>query len=81
MPDNTSVVITAADKMLQELFTHHGSGTFLKITEPILKHISLENLDVEKLTSLLTRTFKKDLSTSYFQDIKNQIHAIYITER
>ncbi|XP_076439463.1 N-acetylglutamate synthase, mitochondrial-like isoform X2 [Babylonia areolata] len=76
----TSVVITAADKVLQELFTHHGCGTFLKETTPLLKCHSLENVDVERLGNLLSRSFKKDLSNTYFEDIRNQVHTIFVSE-
>ncbi|KAK7471540.1 hypothetical protein BaRGS_00035820 [Batillaria attramentaria] len=63
VPEHTAVVITAADKVLQELFTHRGSGTFLKLTEPIHK------------------SFRKLLCPTYFHDIKNLIHTVYLSER
>ncbi|KAK7112830.1 N-acetylglutamate synthase, mitochondrial-like [Littorina saxatilis] len=81
VPESTSVVITAADTVLQELFTHHGSGTFLKITEPILKHQSFEEVDVDRLKTLLSKSFKKSLSDTYFDDVRHQIHTIYLSER
>ena len=31
-----------------------GSGTFLKVTERILKYNSLEEVDIDKLSALLT---------------------------
>lgn len=81
VPDRTSVVITSADKVLQELFTHRGSGTFLKITEPIRTYHSLEGIDLERLTSLLTKSFKKTLSPTYFEDIRALVNTVYVSER
>lgn len=80
LPDRTSLVITSPDKMLQELFTHHGSGTFLKINEPILKYSSFDDIDSERLGSLLAMSFAKPLSKTYFQDVSNLVHTIFLSE-
>ncbi|XP_025091750.1 N-acetylglutamate synthase, mitochondrial-like [Pomacea canaliculata] len=81
LPEHTSVVITAADKVLVELFTHRGSGTFLKITEPVKKYHSLKDIDIDRLTTLLNKSFHRTLCKTYFKDIKDSIHTIYLSER
>ncbi|KAK3803136.1 hypothetical protein RRG08_060108 [Elysia crispata] len=80
LPTESSVVITSADTMLRELFSHRGSGTFFRCTEEVHKHTSLEGMDLDRLRVLLHRSFKKTLSDSYFDDIESQIHAIYLSE-
>ncbi|XP_046562538.1 N-acetylglutamate synthase, mitochondrial-like [Haliotis rubra] len=80
MPRDSSVVITAVDKMLKELFTHRGSGTFFKITEPIHSYSTLEGIDIERLTELFTISFRKPLTVDYFKSIEEQLHAVYLSE-
>ncbi|XP_064598128.1 N-acetylglutamate synthase, mitochondrial-like [Liolophura sinensis] len=80
MPSQSSVVLTSVDKMLQELFTHHGSGTFFKITEPVRKCTSLSEVDVSRLTQLLTRSFGKELKEDYVEKIEKSFHTLYLSE-
>ncbi|XP_046351786.1 N-acetylglutamate synthase, mitochondrial-like isoform X1 [Haliotis rufescens] len=80
MPRESSVVITAVDKMLKELFTHRGSGTFFKITEPIHSYSTLEGIDINRLTQLFTISFRKPLIVDYFKSIEGQLHAVYLSE-
>lgn len=80
LPSESSVVITSADTMLRELFSHRGSGTFFRCTEAVHKYTSLQGIDLDRLRALLLRSFKKTLSDSYFEDIEPHIHAIYLSE-
>ncbi|KAL5006070.1 hypothetical protein ScPMuIL_017228 [Solemya velum] len=80
LPSQSSVVITSVDKMVQELFTHRGSGTFFKITEPILTLHSLEGINVPKLRNLLVKSFGKELASDYFDEIRTSLHTLYLSE-
>ncbi|GFR95140.1 N-acetylglutamate synthase, mitochondrial-like [Elysia marginata] len=80
LPTESSVVITSADTMLRELFSHRGSGTFFRCTEAVHKYESLEGIDLDRLRVLLHRSFKRPLGDSYFDDIVPHIHAIYLSE-
>ncbi|CAL1534517.1 unnamed protein product [Lymnaea stagnalis] len=80
LPTDSSVVITSADTMLSELFSHRGSGTFFRSTESIHKYTSLEGIDLVRLRLLLDKSFMKSIVDSYFEDISSQIHAIYLCE-
>ncbi|XP_059167219.1 N-acetylglutamate synthase, mitochondrial-like [Physella acuta] len=80
LPIDSSVVITSADTMLRELFSHRGSGTFFRSTEAVHKYSSLDGIDLDRLRCLLHRSFMKTLVDSYFNDIAPNIHAIYLSE-
>ncbi|CAG5130392.1 unnamed protein product [Candidula unifasciata] len=118
LPSESSVVITSADTLLRELFSHRGSGTFFRATEAIHKYTSLKGIDLERLTALLNRaleltpgecsrhrshcvlslwflcclmcclilsynlylSFMVEIKETYFDDIADQIHAIYLSE-
>ncbi|XP_041374966.1 N-acetylglutamate synthase, mitochondrial-like [Gigantopelta aegis] len=80
LPSESSVVITSVDKMLKELFTHRGSGTFFKITEPIYHYSSFNKVDLVRLTDLITKAFGKVLDEDYFLEIENQLHTIYLSK-
>ncbi|XP_048579515.1 N-acetylglutamate synthase, mitochondrial isoform X2 [Nematostella vectensis] len=80
LPSETSAVITSANSLITELFTHNGSGTLFQVSEQINAYHSLENVDVERLRSLIIRSFDQDLSLDYFSKIERQLHTIYISE-
>ena len=44
LPHESSVIVTRADTVIQELFTHHGVGTMLRRTDKIIKHSSLQDV-------------------------------------
>ncbi|RUS79211.1 hypothetical protein EGW08_013040 [Elysia chlorotica] len=56
LPGESSVVITSADTMLRELFSHRGSGTFFRCTEAVHKYKSLQGIDLDRLRVLLHST-------------------------
>ncbi|KAK6166349.1 hypothetical protein SNE40_023068 [Patella caerulea] len=80
MPTETSVVITSVNNILQELFSHRGSGTFFKITEPIHVYKSFDGIDLDRLKDLFNKSFQKDLKGCYFDDVKDKIDRIYLSE-
>ncbi|KXJ09716.1 N-acetylglutamate synthase, mitochondrial [Exaiptasia diaphana] len=80
MPPHTSAVITSADSLIKELFTHCGSGTLFQSAEPINVHHSLEGVDEEKLWELLVKSFNQSLDKDYFSSLGKNLHSLYITE-
>ncbi|KAH9510246.1 hypothetical protein Btru_042548 [Bulinus truncatus] len=75
LPLDSSVVITSADTMLRELFSHRGSGTFFRSAEAVHRYTSLDGIDLDRL-----RSFLKSLTDTYFKEISNEIHAVYLSE-
>ncbi|KAK6961444.1 N-acetylglutamate synthase mitochondrial [Biomphalaria glabrata] len=80
LPTDSSVVITSADTMLRELFSHQGSGTFFRSAEAIHRYTSLDKIDLDRLRALLHKSFLKALTDTYFDEISSQIHAVYLSE-
>lgn len=80
IPDQSSIVITSADTIITELFTHHGSGTLFKNTEKILKFTSLDDVDLNRLDHLFTRSFDRRLKHDYFSLIKDRLSVLYLSE-
>ncbi|TSK77141.1 N-acetylglutamate synthase, mitochondrial [Bagarius yarrelli] len=77
----SSAVITSANTLLTELFSHKGSGTMFKNGDPIHKYSSLEGIDVDRLLALINKSFGKPLKEDYISSIKNRLHSIYLSER
>ncbi|XP_006823230.2 N-acetylglutamate synthase, mitochondrial-like [Saccoglossus kowalevskii] len=80
LPSQSSVVITSANTLLTELFTHRGSGTFFKITEPIHVYHDLDDISLDRMLALLTRAFGRMLSKDYFTNLGDRLHTLYLSE-
>ena len=80
LPITSSVAITSAANLPRELFTTKGSGTLVKRSEKILCYTSLNEIDREKLTDLLETAFNGRLHPAYLDQLKPNIHRIYLTE-
>lgn len=80
LPRESSAVITSACTLLTELFSHRGSGTLFKNADPILRYSSLQQVDVQRLLSLINSSFEKTLSESYLQTLETRLHSIYLSE-
>ncbi|ESP01173.1 hypothetical protein LOTGIDRAFT_238302 [Lottia gigantea] len=80
LPSESSVVITSVNNLLKELFTHRGSGTFFKITEPIQRYRTLDGMDMDRFTALFNKSFKKNLKPEYFEEIEDKIDRIYLSK-
>ncbi|KAK3747307.1 hypothetical protein QZH41_016940, partial [Actinostola sp. cb2023] len=80
MPRHTSAVITSADSLIKELFTHCGSGTLFQSSEPIKIYHSLEDVDMEKLHALLVKSFNQSPSKEYLSTLETHLHTVYATE-
>ncbi|KAF3847037.1 hypothetical protein F7725_004115, partial [Dissostichus mawsoni] len=62
-----SSVITSADTLLTELFSHRG-----KRAEP---YSSLEGIDVERLLALISKSFDKTLKQDYIASLTGRLHS------
>uniref|UniRef100_UPI0037E952E4 N-acetylglutamate synthase, mitochondrial n=1 Tax=Semicossyphus pulcher TaxID=241346 RepID=UPI0037E952E4 len=80
LPTESSAVITSADTLLSELFSHRGSGTLFKNGDPIHRYTSLERIDVERLLALINKSFDKNLRRDYIDSLKGRLHSIYLSE-
>ncbi|XP_041029740.1 N-acetylglutamate synthase, mitochondrial isoform X2 [Carcharodon carcharias] len=80
MPSESSAVITSADTILTELFSHRGAGTLFKNAEPIRKYTSLDAIDTTRLISLINKSFGKDLCKDYISVLNPRLHSIYLSE-
>ncbi|XP_038548272.1 N-acetylglutamate synthase, mitochondrial [Micropterus salmoides] len=80
LPIESSAVITSADTLLTELFSHRGSGTLFKNGDPIHRFSSLDEIDVERLLALINKSFDKTLRQDYIDSLKGRLHSIYLSE-
>ncbi|XP_078080056.1 N-acetylglutamate synthase, mitochondrial isoform X2 [Mustelus asterias] len=80
MPSESSAVITSANTILTELFSHRGAGTLFKNAEPIRKYTSLDGIDTTRLISLINKSFGKDLCKDYISVLNPRLHSIYLSE-
>ncbi|XP_007899613.1 N-acetylglutamate synthase, mitochondrial isoform X2 [Callorhinchus milii] len=80
MPSESSAVITSANTILAELFSHQGAGTLFKSAEPIRKYTSLVDIDTARLVSLINKSFEKQLREDYFKRMEPKLQAIYLSE-
>lgn len=80
LPEYSSAVITSADSLIPELFTHNGSGTMFLRPEAIHRYHSLDTVDIDRLQDLLIKSFDKPLNAEYFSTLKDRLHTLYVTE-
>lgn len=80
LPTESTAVITSADTLLTELFSHRGSGTLFKNGDPIHRYSSLDGIDVERLLALINKSFDKSLRPDYIDSLRGRLHYIYLSE-
>ncbi|XP_072417726.1 N-acetylglutamate synthase, mitochondrial isoform X1 [Chiloscyllium punctatum] len=80
IPSESSAVITSANTILTELFSHRGAGTLFKNAEPIRRYTSLDEIDTTRLISLINKSFGKDLHKDYISLLNPRLHSIYLSE-
>lgn len=78
LPPTSSLSITRPDEMAKELFTHRGSGTLVRRGERILKFDSWDDVDHDRLATLISSSFGRKLSEGYFDQVDP--HSIYVSE-
>lgn len=80
LPPESSAVVTSANTLLTELFSHKGSGTLFKNGDPINKYSSLDDIDIDRLIALINKSFGKKLKDNYISSLKDRLHSIYLSE-
>lgn len=76
----SSAVMTSAKTLLTELFSNRGSGTLFKNAERVCRHESLDEVDHDKLISLVNRSFGKTLKPDYLASVRRRLHSVYLSE-
>ncbi|XP_068118532.1 N-acetylglutamate synthase, mitochondrial [Hyperolius riggenbachi] len=80
LPSASSAVITSARTVLSELFSNKGSGTLFKNAERMLRFDSFQDIDTERLISLVNRSFQKKLKDNYISSVAKKLHSVYLSE-
>ncbi|XP_029110110.1 N-acetylglutamate synthase, mitochondrial [Scleropages formosus] len=80
LPCECSAVITSANTLLTELFSHKGSGTLFKNGDPIRRYSSLDEIDVDRLLALINKSFDKSLKDDYIASLKEKLHSVYLSD-
>uniref|UniRef100_A0A3Q3DBB1 N-acetylglutamate synthase n=1 Tax=Hippocampus comes TaxID=109280 RepID=A0A3Q3DBB1_HIPCM len=80
LPTESSAVITSADTLLTELFSHRGTGSLFKNRDPINRYTSFDGIDVNRLLALINKTFDKTLKRDYMESLKGRLHSVYLSE-
>lgn len=75
---SSSISITSPDQLARELFTHRGSGTLLRRGERVTRFENLEQIDRDRLRTLLETCFERELDQLYF-DVR-AFYRIYLAE-
>ena len=77
LPLSSSVSITRPDQLAKELFTHAGSGTLLRMGEPILSLRDKSDCDFDRLSHLIEQSFGRPVLPGYFDQL--QFDHLFVT--
>ncbi|XP_053309658.1 N-acetylglutamate synthase, mitochondrial [Spea bombifrons] len=80
LPSSSSAVITSSRSLLSELFSNNGSGTLFKNAERMLRFHSLQDVDTERLVSLVNHSFQKKLREDYISSVESRLNSVYLSE-
>jgi len=75
---NLPVQITSSGRLLKELFTDKGSGTFIKRGATIIEYKMDDKIDKDKLKMLIEKSFGRTLKDDYF---KKPFFAIFLDKK
>jgi len=78
LPLSSSVSITRPAELAKELFTHRGSGTLVRRGERVISFDHWDQLDLERLRSLIESAFGRILLPDYFQ--RTKLRRGYVSE-
>ncbi|PAA93826.1 hypothetical protein BOX15_Mlig021343g3 [Macrostomum lignano] len=76
----SSVILTSADTVIEELFTHHGSGTMIRQIEKIFRYSSLDSVKKPSMVALINESFQKKLRSNYFERVQGHVESVYVSE-
>ena len=77
-PLSSSVSITTPTELIRELFTHGGSGTLVRMGEPIRTFTSKTKLDRAKTERLIESAFGRKLRREWWDGLV--IHQVHMSE-
>ncbi|XP_059582235.1 N-acetylglutamate synthase, mitochondrial [Alligator mississippiensis] len=80
LPPESSAVITSAHTLLAELFSYKGAGTLFQSTERILRAKSLDEVDQDRLVTLINTAFGRTLRGDYLASLQPRLRSIYFSE-
>uniref|UniRef100_A0A8C3XQ84 N-acetyltransferase domain-containing protein n=1 Tax=Chelydra serpentina TaxID=8475 RepID=A0A8C3XQ84_CHESE len=80
LPYEASAVVVSAGALLAEIFSNKGSGTLFRNAERMLRAERLEELDQQRLVSLINTSFGKTLRGDYLASLRPRLHSIYFSE-
>ncbi len=78
LPLSSSVSITRPEELAKELFTHKGSGTLVRRGERVMQATRWEELDTDRLRTLIESAFGRTLVPHYFE--RTALHRAYVSE-
>lgn len=78
LPSTSSVSITRPALLARELFTHRGSGTFVRVGERLQQHHDWSSVDQARLRQLLESSFGRQLAADYFD--RTELSVAYISD-
>lgn len=78
LPLSSSVSITRPEELAKELFTHKGSGTLVRRGERVMQATQWEELDTDRLRTLIESAFGRTLVPDYFA--RTALHRAYVSE-
>ncbi|MEM9488185.1 MAG: acetylglutamate kinase [Myxococcota bacterium] len=78
LPASSSVSITSPDRLVRELFTHRGAGTFIRQGEAVRSFDRFEDTETDRLRALIEHAFARPLSDDYFA--RKLPHRIYLVD-
>ncbi|KAG7459655.1 hypothetical protein MATL_G00212970 [Megalops atlanticus] len=78
LPCESSAVITSANTLLTELFSHRGEH--VRTPPSSCTYSSLDEVDVNRLLALINKSFQKNLKEDYVASLKGRLHSIYLSE-
>ena len=71
------VEITSPEKLLRELFTVHGGGTFIKLGSTVKVHKDFRRISLQRLRGIIEASFSRKLVNGYF---RKPPHAVILEE-
>lgn len=78
LPLSSSVSITRPEELAKELFTHKGSGTLVRRGERVMQATRWDELDTDRLRTLIESAFGRTLVPDYFA--RTALHRAYVSE-
>lgn len=79
LPLTSSVSITTPQGLIRELFTHGGSGTLIRMGEPIRTFTTKTRLDRAKTEALVETAFGRKLKSDWWD--KLDVHQVFMSEK